>query len=180
MWQYLLDLWFRQNGQWMPVLIQRAPYYLKQDIMFALYGKHLENHFLFAKTHVDFLRQLVCYLKRCVYFPQNYITEKNDVDACMYFIHTGEVEVFDIMGKNEIMQRLLTNNMSFGEAQGLYNVPHAYSFKAHTIVDILILRRNEWSGLLKWFPASKEQIETAAAQNLLQKPEIQRAYDFHF
>lgn len=179
-WQYLLDLWFRRYGQSLPLIIEEAPSYLKQDIMNAMYGKHLENHFLFAKTHIDFLRQLVCHLKPYVFFPSNYIVEKNDVDATMYFIHSGEIEVYDIMGRNENIQKVLTKNMSFGEAQGLFNIPHTHSYKALTVCDILILRRCDWFSLLDWFPASKEQIFEGAKENLIEDPKSNRAIDFRY
>lgn len=147
--------------------------------MYAIYGKHLENHFLFSKTHVDFLRQLVCHLKPYIFFPNNYIVEKYDVDSTMYFLHSGEIEVYDVMGKNMNLQKVLTSGFSFGEAQGLYNIPHTHTYKAITVCDVLILRRSDWIKLIDLFPASKEQIYIGAAENnvsTLHKNE--RVHDF--
>lgn len=181
MWEYLLDLWVRRNGQALPLIIKEAPFYLKQDIMYAMYGRHLENHYLFAKTHVDFLRQLVCHLKPYVFFPNNIIVEKYDVDSTMYFLHSGEVEVYDVMGKNMNLQKVLTKGMTFGEPQGLYNIPHTHTFKAITVCDVLILRRRDWIELLKWFPASEEQIHIGAKENIVQIFTISdRSYDFNY
>lgn len=154
----------------MPSLLSSSPEYLKQDLMQSLYGHHIENHYLFAKTHVDFIRQVVVHLNRCLFFPGNFITEKGDVDNSMYFIHDGEVYVYDIMGKNENLKETMEKGMSFGEAQGLLGIPHEYSYKAKTVVDAVILKRNEWEYLMHWFPASKEVIfEAAKAQGLKRK-----------
>lgn len=153
----------------MPAIITEAPNYLKQDLMNALYGFHLENHFLFENTHVDFLRQIVVYLKRCVYFPGNYLVEKGDMDGSMYFIHDGDVEVHEKHGNNEMFVRLLKRGQSFGEEQGLYNVKYTFSYKARTVVDAVILRYTDWIYLLEWFPASAKEIYHKAAENELKK-----------
>lgn len=148
----------------MPSLVTQAPPYIRQDIMLNLYGIHIETHFLFARTHVDFVRQLVVHLKRCVFFPGNFLAEKGDVDGCMYFIHDGEVDVFDVHGENVIPREVLRKGKSFGEASGLFNSPHIYSYKAHTVVDALLLRYLDWEYLLKWFPATREEIYEKASQ----------------
>lgn len=149
--------------------------------MYALYGKHLENHYLFCNTHVDFLRQLVCHLKPCLSFPNHYIVEKNDVDSTMYFIHSGDIEVVEVLGKNTFTHNVLNKDMTFGEAQGLYNIPHAYSYKALSVCSILLLRRCDWIELLDWFPASKEQIYTGATENLMKRMSTSnRSYNFQY
>lgn len=146
--------------------------------MYAIYGKHLENHFLFIKTHVDFLRQLVCHLKPLVFFPNDCIVEKNDIDGTMYFVHSGEVIVYDVMGNNVNVVRVLEKSMTFGEAQGLYNVAHTFTYKAQTVCDILLLRRCDWDYLIEWFPASFDQINIGAKENLISVPQAYTCYKF--
>lgn len=121
------------------------------------------------KTHVDFIRQLVVHLKRCVFFPGNFLAEKGDVDGCMYFIHDGEVDVFEMHGENVIPREVLRKRRSFGEASGLFNKPHEYSYRAHTVVDALLLCYSDWQYLLKWFPASQEEIYSKAIQFHIKK-----------
>ncbi|KAI4460643.1 cyclic nucleotide-gated cation channel subunit a [Holotrichia oblita] len=158
-WAYLLQLWKIQRGEWMPMLIRNAPSYLRQDIMKSLYMTHLENHFLFGKTHKHFLRQLVVHFERCIYFPGNYIVAKGDMDNTMYFIHKGEVGAYDCDESNrEIYLHTLGTNMSFGEAQGINQIPFEVSYKALSTVEVLALRRVNWQYLLTWFPASEEEL----------------------
>lgn len=153
----------------MPRLITEAPSYLKQDVMLYLFGYHLENHFLFAKTHKDFLRQLVTLFERRVYLPGNVIVEKGDMDSAMYFVHKGEVGAFVRVGTNEVTSYILGSDMSFGEAQGLYNFPYRKTYKAISVTFILALRRSAWEYLLKWFPASQETIMTEATRHHLKE-----------
>lgn len=148
----------------MPSLITGARKDLKQDLMSALYGHHIHMHYLFTKTHTDFTRQLLVHLKRCVYFPGNFIVEKGDIDGCMYFIHKGQVTVIDVQDKTEVTRELLVQGKSFGEAQGLFMIPHQFSYRAHTIVDTISLKFKDWQYLLHWFPASKECIYKSAAE----------------
>lgn len=154
----------------MPNLITEAPKYLREDLMKALYGNHIHTHFLFSKTHTDFTRQLLLHLKRCIFFPGNYIVEKGDIDGCMYFIHKGQVVVIDIQEKTEIMRELLVQGKSFGEAQGLFMIPHQFSYKAHTIVDAISLHLRDWEYLMYWFPASRECIFKSAAEFGIRTP----------
>lgn len=169
MWKYSLQLFQRQRGEWMPEIVTEAPAYLKQDLMMSLYGHHLNHHPLFEDAHTDFLRQLVVWLQRCLFFPGNYLVEKGDMDGSMYFIHDGEVEVFDKNGNNLTFIGILTKNSAFGEAQGFYNIHHNLSYKARTVVDALILKKNNWNYLLEWFPATHKQLLLQAFEYKLKK-----------
>lgn len=94
------------------------------------------------------------------------------MDGSMYFIHTGVVHVFDKHGDNEMLREVLGKGKSFGEAQGLLNTPHEFSYKAHTVVDAVILKLEDWEYLLAWFPASKEEIFRKAAQTGLKRKAV--------
>ncbi|XP_017777398.1 PREDICTED: uncharacterized protein LOC108563283 [Nicrophorus vespilloides] len=157
-WNYYLLLWKIQNGEHFPAFINNATNYLKEDIMYDIYSHHLLNHFLLKNTHVDFLRQLMAHFKKCM-FPKSYvIAEKGDIDCCMYFIHSGTVSV--IVRNKYVDDELYTlnKNQSFGELQGLICSKHKYTYIAKTHVDIIMLNKNDWGYLLKFFPATVEEI----------------------
>ncbi|GJQ69135.1 hypothetical protein Trydic_g6293 [Trypoxylus dichotomus] len=164
-WKYYVMLWTRSQGSWVPTLIKECPLYLKQDVMGELYGKHIKNHFLFKKTHVDFIRQLLVHLNPYVFMPGIYIAELGDIDDCMYFIEEGDVIVYDRHGNNEIEQQILTAGRSFGEVQGVYGTAHERSYKARFVCKILVLDRTKWMYLLDWFPASKDYIYEQLARH---------------
>ncbi|KRT82034.1 cNMP binding protein, partial [Oryctes borbonicus] len=159
---YCFRLWHWQRGDWLPEMIQECPNSLKQNIMQLLYGKNLSNHFLFSTTHKDFLRQLIAHLERFVFTPGESIVETGDSDCCMYFINKGEVDVLEFEGKAEKKIVQLTPGMSFGEVQGLFCISHQYSYRAGTVCEILVLKKSKWEYLLKWFPASREEINAKA------------------
>lgn len=52
--------------------------------------------------------------------------------------------------------------MSFGEPQGIFGVPHNRTYQALSVVEILSLQKKDWSYLLKFFPASRQEIERKA------------------
>ncbi|KAI4458712.1 cyclic nucleotide-gated cation channel subunit a [Holotrichia oblita] len=165
-WDYYIILWTRARGPWMPKLISEAPDYIKQDIMKNLFGRHINDHFLFKCTHIDFQRQLVALFDVCVFPPGMYIVQKGDVDNCMYFIDAGEIIVYDRIDKKEVEYDVLGIGEAFGEAQGLYGIPHDKSYKARFTSKIVILNKKKWRYLLDWFPASKEHIEEQASRKL--------------
>lgn len=148
----------------LPTLIAQAPAYLKQDMMYALYGYHIIKHVLFAKTHVDFIRQLLGHMELQIYLPGEYIIEKGDIDGYMYFIHKGEVRILDKHGNNEIEQCILREGASFGEYQGLKNIEHVRSARTAVMCVIISLKTENWSYLLDWFPASREILESRLAE----------------
>ena len=90
--------------------------------------------------------------------------EKGDSDCCMYFVNKGEVNVFEVGGRTDVKFACFSKGTCFGEAQGLACIPHKYTYKAHTVVEVLILKKLKWEYLLKWFPASKVEIITRAIE----------------
>lgn len=131
-----------------------------------LFGRLINDHFLFKRTHIDFQRQLVALFDVCVFLPGMHVVQKGDVDNCMYFIDEGEIVVYDTVDKKEVERSILGVGESFGEAQGLFGVPHDKSYKARFTTKMVILNKERWWYLLDWFPASKEHIEEQAARKL--------------
>lgn len=95
------------------------------------------------------------------------MVEKGDVDGSMYFIHKGEVDVYETNGSNTFLIMTVHKGDSFGELQGLHRVPHDFSYKARTVVDAIILKHEDWQYLLQWFPASNERIQKRARDHRL-------------
>lgn len=162
--KYCIQMWKRQGGYWIPEIITLAPRYIQQDLMHDLYGHHLLNSDLFCTTHMHFLQQLVTRLERCMYFPGDYIVKEGEVNHCMYFIHTGDVCVIDQIDEDDKVIETLSKNDAFGLVQGLHALPHAKTYKARSVADLLFLKREKWIDLLQAFPASREEVFTRSVQ----------------
>lgn len=110
------------------------------------------------------MRQLAVRLRRVVFFAGNYIVQDGDIDQNMYFIHRGEVSVLTVHSNlTETQHELLKSHDMFGLAQGLYHgLPHRFSFRAHTKVNILVLNFDSWNHMLKYFPIDKALIYNRA------------------
>ncbi|CAH3984678.1 unnamed protein product [Pieris brassicae] len=156
MWDYVRELWSRQQGRQMPKLVTNLPFRLRCQIMQAVYGSHIRESVIFSKTDDDFKRMLCMWLRHCVFFPGNYIVQCGDADQCIYFIHRGEVEVLTVHPNlTESIYDILGPEDSFGVAQGLFvGVAHHFSFRARTVVDIVYLKLEEWKYLLDFYPKS--------------------------
>ncbi|KPJ19458.1 Potassium voltage-gated channel protein eag [Papilio machaon] len=163
MWDYVCELWNRQQGRQMPELVYKLPFRLRCQVMQAVYGSHIRESVIFGKTDEDFKRMLVMWMKHCVFFPGNYIVQRGDSDQCIYFIHRGEVEVLTVHPNlTESIYDVLGPEDSFGIAQasGLFvGVQHFFSFRARTVVDIVYLKLDEWKYLLDFYPKSAKLVE---------------------
>ncbi|XP_065172599.1 potassium voltage-gated channel subfamily H member 8-like [Atheta coriaria] len=155
--QYFETLWNVLRGEITPELVTMAPLHLQQPILIAFFAKHIEQHFLFADTHIDFLRQLYLHVQRWFLISSQTIVYQGDVDYSMYFITSGMVQGAQLDGDREI-KFLLRKGESFGELNGLFGGPHRATYTCLTSVELLVLQRDKWEYLLEWFPASKAQI----------------------
>ncbi|KAL4707314.1 hypothetical protein ACJJTC_019852 [Scirpophaga incertulas] len=161
MWDYVQELWIRQQGKQMPDLVLALPFRLLCQVMQAVYGTHITESIIFSKTNDDFKRMLTMWLKHCVFFPGNYIVQSGDSDQCIYFIHRGEVEVLTVHSNlTESIYDILGPEDSFGVAQGLFvGVTHHFSFRARTVVDIVYLKLDDWKYLLDFYPKSAKIVK---------------------
>ncbi|XP_045767715.1 uncharacterized protein LOC123869033 isoform X1 [Maniola jurtina] len=161
MWDYVRELWNRQQGKQMPKLVYKLPFRLRCQVMQAVYGSHIHESLIFRKADDDFKRMLSMWLKHCVFFPGNYIVQRGDADQSIYFIHRGEVEVLTVhQNLTESIYDILGPEDSFGVAQGLFvGVTHHFSFRARTIVDIVYLKLDEWKYLLDFYPSSAKIVQ---------------------
>ncbi|KAJ0177846.1 hypothetical protein K1T71_006719 [Dendrolimus kikuchii] len=156
MWDYVRELWNRQQGKQMPELVHKLPFRLRCQVMQTVYGSHIRDSVIFNKTDDDFKRMLCMWMKHCVFFPGNYIVQCGDSDQCIYFIHRGQVEVLTVHPNlTESIYDILGPEDSFGVAQGLFvGVSHHFSFRARTVVDIVYLKLDHWKYLLDYYPKS--------------------------
>ncbi|KAF9418586.1 hypothetical protein HW555_004634, partial [Spodoptera exigua] len=161
MWDYVRELWNRQQGKQMPALVYKLPFRLRCQVMQAVYGSHIRESVIFSKTDDDFSRMLVMWMKHCVFFPGNYIVQCGDSDQCIYFIHRGQVEVLTVHPNlTESIYDVLGPEDSFGIAQGLFvGVVHHFSFRARTVVDIVYLKLDQWKYLLDYYPKSAKIVK---------------------
>ncbi|KAM3966948.1 uncharacterized protein ACR2FA_011829 [Aphomia sociella] len=161
MWDYVRELWNRQQGRQMPELVYTLPFRLRCQVMQAVYGCHIRDSIIFSKADDDFQRMLVMWMRHCVFFPGNYIVQCGDSDQCIYFIHRGEVEVLTVHPNlTESIYDILGPEDSFGIAQGLFvGVAHHFSFRARTVVDIVYLKLHQWKYLLDFYPKSAKIVQ---------------------
>ncbi|KAK6618808.1 hypothetical protein RUM43_013199 [Polyplax serrata] len=148
---YLINLFEYCKEGGMPQFLKTAPDFIKFHIMGDLYLHHLSKCFLFKGVPENFLTQLCSRLERVIYFPGNYIVKQGDVDHNIYFIHKGEVYCLERDEEYFLLERLTYlyhKNDYFGVLQGIFpTYAHPMSFRAKTLVEILVLNFNAWEDL---------------------------------
>lgn len=151
----------------MPLFLTEAPPFLKVEIMQDLYFSHLSDCYVFQGLSTDFLRQLAARLERHVYFPNDKIAEKGDVDYNIYFVHRGEVSCMELdeeFPALEYVTDIYRADEYFGLLQGLFKaMPHTNTYRARTVVDILALNLSKWSDIRLAFPEITQIIYAKAS-----------------
>lgn len=146
----------------MPVFLLTAPPNLKMNIMENLYIHRLKSCPLFENTKEVFLKQLSGRLMRQIFFTEQKIVEKGDVDNNLYFVHKGEVNIIEqtsVAAYVEFVADALLPGDYFGDAQGLWvSRPHRYTYRARCFTEILVLNSHAWGDLRRSFPEIIEEI----------------------
>lgn len=162
---YMQLLWSKQRGHIYPKLLQEAPRYLRDAILNDAFHHLLSRNPIFAKCHPDCIRQILQKCQAITFFNGDYVQFKGVIDNRMYLIFSGKIVVLnDETVFDDDIVTVLTSGDAFGIKQGLrYKLPHMYSYKSVQQSLLVILDYNKWEYLLRFFPASKEQIFSALA-----------------
>lgn len=145
----------------MPTFLVKAPTSMKIGIMKDLYLHHLKNCPIFEKVNEIFLEQLLARVTREIYFSGQLIVEQFDVDHRLYFIHSGEIYVINQSKEAyvEFVVEKMFGGQYFGLAQGLwFSLPHPYTYRARTIVEVIVLHSDDWVDLRRTFPKIATEI----------------------
>jgi hypothetical protein len=162
---YLMFVYTHYDKKPLPVMVERAPRYLREPLMNSVYGSYLIKFSLFKDCNHDFMRQLVNHLKLQVYFTGNSIVRVGTVDSRLYIVHAGVVEKYVVYTKKgsveeeTVVLSYLRPGVVFGRKAGLHSDrPHKFSYRANTWVEILSLTFNDWRHLLEIFPDVKTKL----------------------
>lgn len=101
-------------------------------------------------------------MTREIYFSGQVIVEQYDVDHRMYFIHKGEVYVIN-QTKDKAYLEFVVGRMYegdyFGDASGLwFSKPQSFTYRARTLVEVIVLHCDDWMDLRRSFPETAELI----------------------
>ncbi|XP_017782306.1 PREDICTED: uncharacterized protein LOC108566778 [Nicrophorus vespilloides] len=151
--------WFHMQSHSLKAL-NLAPSYLKQSVMYSIYGHLFTNHIIFGRSHPDFVRQVLVHAKQVFYLCDDIITYKDVDRECMYFIVSGKVAVLeDEIHCFQAAHEVLNAGDSFGIIEGIFpKHPYKYTYKTVGNCEILELLLKDWKYLLDFFPATKEHI----------------------
>nr|XP_022900850.1 uncharacterized protein LOC111413937 isoform X3 [Onthophagus taurus] len=163
---YMNLLWAHHKGVLFPQLLEDSPCYLKEGVLYSMFGNHLMKHPVLSYCHKDLTRQICSYMKTLVFFPGDVVAYVGDIDSCMYFIQEGEIHglIEDTM-YSEVKDIVLQDGDMFGLIQGLYpRIGHEYTYRCISYSFLIVLNREDWIHLLDFFPASTRMIFEACEE----------------
>ncbi|XP_071052699.1 uncharacterized protein [Onthophagus taurus] len=155
---YVRKRWSRKATDVFPALMEKAPLYLREDILMSVFGTILTAQPVFESCNNDLLRQIAGKIRTRIFYRQDYIQFEGVIDECMYFILEGEVIVTNDSG---IMLKTLKGGEAFGVQQGVDSkAKHEFTYMAGKNSTIGILNSNNWKYLLGYFPVDEIKIRS--------------------
>lgn len=145
---YFKFLWANRHGYSDAEVFESLPRSLRIDLAMHLHRDLLAKVPLLKRASPELLRDLVIALRPVVYLPGDLICEQGASGEEMYFILTGEIEVF---GENGVVARLHEGDF-FGETALLTNEVRNASARAATFCDLYVLDRETFDRVTRLHP----------------------------
>ena len=160
---YLKFIWESQNEQINEEIlniINSLSHNLKEELYIEGYGIIIRNHPLFSD---HFSKAFICSLSQQVeeeiFMKNELIFEKNGMNQNLYFIKSGEIEVFHHMNTNHppIIFKKIKEKDSFGEYSFITGLNHIYSTRASEYTTVYKIKRDSFLTLLKSHPSDYQK-----------------------
>lgn len=130
---------------------------LRDEIFANVHGMVLKLYRLFEKYEGAFTTQLSRMLESETFGPDDKIIEEGELSQKMYFIISGEVDVYHTTTHSSF--KTLSDREFFGEIAFFTEAPRCASVKALNFVDMLSLKRSSMNLLLEKYPTAKHTTE---------------------
>jgi len=135
---------------------------LKEELYLQGYGEVFKNFPLFADNFSDqFLSNLIKLMKEQTFMKNDIIfKENNQSDHLLYFLISGEIELFHFIDEEHkpiSLRRLNEKQATFGEYSFLTGLDHIYSAKALKYTKVYSISRQNFLKVLKEYPNDFEK-----------------------
>ena len=160
---YYRYLWKSGKGLDNNKVMDELPAYLRNKMSLCLNRQIIQRVPLFqdCKDDDDFISEVVKYLKPRVCLPNSYVVRKGETGMEMYFVSRGELNV---VGDDQHVIFSLADGGFFGEIALLYDTKRTASIVARTYCDMYILTKDDFTKVMKKFPAQSKTIREIARE----------------
>ena len=158
---YYQNIWEQKNGYDEWEILKDLPGKLRIDIAMHLHKKLISKVPLFHDAPESVIRDIVLELRPIVFSPGEIILQHGDPPDCVYFLATGQVEIFsDPERKSSIA--ILNEGSFFGELALLQDSPRNAAVIALDFCECYILDKLVFQKILRHHPNFAKSVKKIA------------------
>ncbi|XP_074659484.1 uncharacterized protein LOC141912168 [Tubulanus polymorphus] len=156
---YYEYIWARNRGVDSRSLFPDAPYTLIEEIFLSLYDTMLHKIELLKDGESSFFRMLAPKVKIIFHLPGDFIAIEGDYDDHVLYIHKGQAQL-ESLATGTVEP--LAEGSVINEQSLIYRIPHQFSLKAVSHVDIFALSKSDLHEVLSHYPELREKVKNQA------------------
>lgn len=164
---YFNYLWESREGYDDSAVLEELPESFKLEFALLLNKGILEKVPMFKGADPNLIKEIVLFIKPCVYTPGDNICTYGEIGNKMYFINKGTVEVVSEDGSK--VYATLKDGDFFGELALLLMQPRNATIRAVDYCDLYSLDKESFDTAIHHYPEFEKYIKEMAAERMNKK-----------
>ncbi len=161
---YYNYLWNTRKGYDDATILSELPESFRYEFALFLNENIIEKVPMFKGAEPALLKEILFFLKPCIYAPGDAICTYGDIGDSMYFINKGEVEVVSKDG-NQVYATIKDGDF-FGEIALLLKQPRNATIRAVGYCDLYLLSKESFDKVISDFPDFEKNIQKMAKERM--------------
>ena len=153
---YYHYLWKARKGYQERALLNDLPSKIQSDLFFHINKAIIEKVPFLQGAAQELLEDLMTQLEPRIYVPGERIFKIDEPGDCLYFIHSGSV---DVLSRDNNVIVTLGEGAFFGEMALLSEKPRNATVKAKTYCDIYLLHKDAFKNAVSLYPDFRRHLE---------------------
>lgn len=156
-------MWLKTKGKDLKTLLYSFNTALKEDILFDIFGKNMQQSSIFPSASKSFFKSLLLEAKYEVFIHQGIIYRVNDIHGNLYFILKGNV---DVLGPDYNKLLVLSTGSMFGNLDNYPMTRQTLMMVAKGNVELLRLTSTYFHTVLSKYPGIHSNFKSLTAFNV--------------
>ncbi len=164
---YYHYLWSTRRGYDDAVVLSELPESFRYEFALFLNKNIIEKVPMFKDADPAMIKEILVYLKPCLFAPGDSICTHGDIGDEMFFINKGAVEVLSKDGRH--VYATIKEGGFFGEIALLLKQPRNATIRAVGYCDLYSLNKASFDRVIADYPDFEQHIQTMVAERIKQQ-----------
>eukprot|EP00794_Sanderia_malayensis_P016547 gene16547-18222_t len=159
---YYEHMWIQNQGISGIGMFNELPLTFQAELSLDVNRHLLDKAPMFQDMCPGFRRMLSTSIQSTTYSPGQTVFKKNDIGHCLFYVRSGEVQIFFDESAKPI--KTFGPGSFFGEISLVWNVPRAATARTSCYSDILALNRTDLNRVMKHYPEVQDRLRLTIEQ----------------